>query len=300
MAAPRTGACAPWISSDRLGRTTLLQAAITHAKLESAKPNSGYVLSDDDIAEILADCVFNATETLYKLSGRQFAGKCGPVTIRPVARPLNSDFRALVRGNWSFGGFGSTSSMFAGLPPVVSPYGPAYAPEIELYDFPVRSIDLVKIDGVVIPPDEYELREFKRLVRLRPTSTFTPTERWGWPTSQIPDEPDDQEGTFSITYTFGADPGVGGRNAVLVLAQYMALPQFGDSTRWPSRVSSFTRQGVSAQVVSPIDMLNKGATGIPEVDLWILAVNPTRARRQAVVWSPDRAPNRRQSNVTNN
>ena len=276
-----------------------MQQAIANAKSESAKPNSGFTLTDTQIDAICADAAFNATELLYRMSGKQFAGECGPVTARPLARPVNSDKRNLVYRNWGYGGYGSSNSMFLGAPPVVSQYGPGYAPEIECYDFPIREILLVKIDGVVIPPDEYELREFKRLIRIRPTAESVPTERWGWPTSQIPDLPDTQQGTFSITYTYGADPGIGGINAAIVLAQYLALPQLGDPTRFPSRVSSFTRQGVSAQVVSPIDMINKQMTGIPEVDLWLLAVNPTKARKQATVWSPDRAPNRRQANVTN-
>ena len=276
-----------------------MQQAIYQAKQESQKPNAGFTLTDSQIDAICANAAFNATETLYRMSGKQFAGECGPVTIRPLARPVNADRRALARRNWGGGGYGTSNAMFINLPSVVSQYGPGYAPEIEMYDFPIREILLVKIDGVVIPPDEYELREFKRLIRLRVTAESTPTERWGWPTSQIPDLPDTQVGTFSVTYTYGADPGIGGFEAALVLAQYLALPQLGDSTRFPSRVTSITRQGVSAQVVSPIDMINKQMTGIPEVDLWLLAVNPTKARRSATVWSPDRAPNRRQANVTN-
>jgi hypothetical protein len=277
-----------------------MQQAIAHAKVESAKPNNPFTLTDALIEAICAEAAFSATEILYRLSGKQFAGQCGPVTIRPVARPVDADSRGFMRRNRSYGGYGSTSTMSMGMAPVVSQYGPAYPPEIILSDFPVRSIELVKIDGVVIPPDEYELREFQRLVRLRPTTSSVPTDRWGWPTSQIPDLPDTEVGTFSITYTFGADPGIGGRMAAIALAESFALPKLGDTSRYPTRVSSFTRQGVAAQVVSPIDMVSKGMTGVVEADTWLMTVNPTKARRQAQVWSPDVQSNRRQSNVTNN
>ena len=300
MSAPRTISCAPWIKGDDVSSSASMQQAIAHAKSESTKATSGFVLSDDQITAICAESAIAATEVLYRLSGKQFTGNCGPVTDRPVARPINADSRGWISRNWSYGGYGSTSSMFMGMPPVVSQYGPTYPPEIIFYDYPINEILLVKIDGQVIPPDEYELREHRRLVRMRVSATSTPTDRWGWPTSQIQDLPDTEEGTFSVTYTFGADPGQGGRMAAIALAEYFALPRLGDTTRYPTRVSSISRQGVSAQVVSPIDMVSKGMTGVTEADLWLMTVNPTKARRQAQVWSPDRQANRRQANVTNN
>ena len=97
-----------------------------------------------------------------------------------------------------------------------------------------------------------------------------------------------------MTYTFGQDPGSMGRLACKKLAEYLALPQFGDSTHYPQRVTSFTRQGVSAAVVDVMDVLSKKALGIWEVDSWLLRVNPTKATRQSAVWSPDTGRQRRQ------
>jgi hypothetical protein len=183
-----------------------------------------------------------------------------------------------------------------GEPGAFNQFGEQYPPIIEITTTPVREIVQVKIDGTVIPPIEYELRDFKQLVRIRPTASYTPTARWGWPTSQIEDLPDTEVGTFSITYMYGADPGEMGRVACLKLAEALLLPQLGDSTHYPERVTNIVRQGVSVQVASVIDVIKMGGSGIYEVDFFILSVNPNRGRRQAVAFSPDRPPNRRQAN----
>lgn len=265
-----------------------------------AKVNSkSTVWTDTQLNALYANAANQASEILYSLSGRQFTGECGPVTIRPVARPIDADNRGSVsRGAWNYGGWGTGSQSHFGMPAVLSSYGQNEPPVIEIFDYPVNKIVEVKIDGVVIPPDEYELRDQKHLVRMRPTAESDPTDRWGWPTSQVQDLPDTQEGTFSITYTYGQDPGYAGRLACTVFAAYLLIPQLGDTSAYPQRVVNINRQGVAMQIASPIDILNKGMTGIEEVDAWILAVNPNKMRRQSVAFTPDRPPNRRQQYPT--
>lgn len=286
MSAPRTSSCEPWITGDQLAREVWIKQAISEAQA------AGF-LTEEDTSRILSSAAYAATETLWRLSGRQFTGKCGPVTIRPTARPVDADSRGWVSRAWTYAGAGSFAMMTGGEPPVTSLYGEQYPSIIEINTFPVREILQVKIDGEVIPTDEYELREFKQLVRVRPTANYTPTARWGWPTSQLTDLPDDQPGTFSITYTYGADPGEMGRTACLELAKALALPQLGDSTHYPERVTNIVREGVSVQVASVIDVIRSKGSGIYEVDLFILTTNPNGSRRRAVVYSPDRTPNRR-------
>ncbi len=295
MVAPRTSSCSPWITGDDLAGQETVQRATTELLAMAAKSTSTSTLTQESVDVILANAANAATEILYRLSGRQFTGRCGPVTIRPTARPVDVDARAATSRSWSYGAFGSTSMNTGGMPPVVSQWGKQYPPTLELHDAPIREIIQVKIDGVVIPSDEYELRDFRHLVRMRPTANSTPTERWGWPTSQLTDLPDTEVGTFSVTYMYGADPGDSGRLACLRLAEALAMPQFGDSSHYPTRITAFTRQGVSAQVASVIDVIKQKGSGIYEVDLWLLAVNPNGSRRRAVVFSPDRVPNRRQA-----
>ena len=183
-------------------------------------------------------------------------------------------------GSWgTCGAWGNTA--------VASHFGCTLPPEIELGVFPVREIIQVLIDGVVIPADEYELRDFRTLVRMRPTASSTPTERWGWPTCQILDLPDSQPGTFSVTYTYGQPPDSAGELAAQRLAEFLCLPQLGDRSLFPTRTTQVSRQGITAQTTDAVDMLKQHRTGIYEVDLWLDAVNPKRLQRDAAVWSPD-------------
>jgi hypothetical protein len=66
---------------------------------------------------------------------------------------------------------------------------------------------------------------------------------------------------------------------------------------YPKRITSMTRQGVSAMVTDVMDLVMKGGTGIYEVELFINAYNPHRLQRQSLVWSPDLGRARRAANV---
>ena len=185
----------------------------------------------------------------------------------------------------------------------ISHFGCSNPPEIDLGVYPVTEIVKVMIDGVLIPgpydpvtaSGEWELRDYQKLVRIRPTASATPTERWGWPTCQINDLPDSQEGTFSVTYRYGSPPPAAGRLAVGALAEVLTMPLLQEAIQYPQRVTTIARQGVTTQVASVIDVLKQGSLGIYEVDAFILAENPTRASRQALVWSPELGRPRRQA-----
>jgi hypothetical protein len=81
----------------------------------------------------------------------------------------------------------------------------------------------------------------------------------------------------------------------LKLAAVLALPLLGDTSYYPERVTQVTRQGVSAKTVDSQDMIAAGMTGIYEVDLWVMSVNPHKLQRQARVFSPDMGRPRRQA-----
>jgi hypothetical protein len=253
-------------------------------------------LDDETINMYCSQAAATATTILYQKSGKQFTGACGPVTIRPVFRPVNADTRGWVfagGGGWGYG-WGASAMGNLGMPPVLALYAEERGAVIELYDHPVNDILLVKIDGVVIPEDEYELRDNRWLLRTRPYSDFIPTERWGWPTSQIPDLPDTQQGTFSVTYTYGQDPGEGGRMAAVALAEFLVLPVLGNPSQFSQRTTAVSRQGVTAQIASAVDVMKGGGTGIYLVDLWLNSVNPKQLIRKPRVWSPDIGRNPRQ------
>ena len=298
---PRTGPCSPWITGDDVSSLIAIQQTVADINAKAAKANPPLPgLTDEQVAMICTEAAVAASEILYSLSARQFTGACGPVTIRPVARPSNADTRGWVfagGGGWGYG-WGASATGNLGLPPVMALYAEDMPPYIELYDYPVNEIIQVKIDGVVIPSDEYELRENKWLIRILPTPGFVPTERYGWPTSQTQYLPDTQQSTFSVTYTYGQDCGAAGRMACRVLAENIAMPLFGNAAKYPERTVTINRQGVTAQIASVVDIMKDGATGILDVDRWILAVNPEHLRRRPLILSPDIGRNIRQPHTS--
>lgn len=285
MAFPASGPCSSWCQGSDVSGLPWVKAAAEKQQVDPGR-----------LLEICAEAALAASEILYELSGRIFSGECGPVTVRPLSRPTDLDTRAAWYGGNGYNTSWGYASQYDSVPGVCSHYGSINPPEVDLGAYPVTSVTLVKIDGVTIPSAEYELRDYKRLLRLRPTAASVPTERFGWPTGQIQDLPDTQPGTFSVTYLYGQPAPAAGQLAAKKLAEYLALPQLGDNTRYPRRVQTIQRQGVTAQVSNPMDILKAGQLGIYEVDSWLLAVNPKKLQRQAAVWSPDLGRPRRQAN----
>jgi len=266
---PRPGPCSPWIDGSDV----------------QAQPGCSTV--PDDLAAETAEVV---SELLYKFSGEQFTGVCGPVTIRPVSRPVDIDTRAfgtLLSPNGYLSSWGSCTAYGMAANGAVAHYGCSRPPSIDLGAYPVTEIVEVTIDGVTIPADEYYLQDYQSLVRTRQTAESTPTERWGWPTCQIMDLDLGQQGTFGVTYMYGMAPPFAGLRAAKTLAREIALNAIGSPNRLPTRVQSVSRQGVSAVVLDIMDFIDKGRTGIWEVDIFVKAYNPSGATKQSAVWSPD-------------
>jgi hypothetical protein len=267
-AALRSGPCAPWITADNV----------------LSQPGCGGL--DPTLAATMATV---ASETLYVLSGQQFTGACGPVTVRPISRPIDADtrFMANLVGMGWLSSWGTCTAYGTPLTGGVAHYGCSNPPEIELGAYPITSIDLVKLDGIVIPPNEYYLQDHRSLVRLRPSAAATPTQRFGWPTCQLMDLPDTEIGTFAVTYHYGVPPPQSGILAASVLAGQLGLDQSGSDTRLPRRVTSISRQGMTAMIVDVMDFLKEGLTGIYEVDLFLHWANPSGSKMRSFVWSPD-------------
>ena len=85
-----------------------------------------------------------------------------------------------------------------------------------------------------------------------------------------------------------------GRMAARALAENIIKPLLGDANAYPERITTLTRQGVTAQIASVIDIMKSKGTGIRTVDQWLVAVNPNKRQKRAVVFSPDIARNMRQ------
>lgn len=276
----RTGPCSPWVTTPEVAETPWVADAIKKAEEKGS-------FSAPDIEAMVTNAVAVASEVLYEMSGRVFTGSCGPVIVRPIQNQPDGRGTAAyyqwdgVTFNYGWGDWGQLYSSWDN------------PPQIELRDFPIDTIDEIKINGTVIPTNEYKLLEGGALVRMLPTAESTPTETYGWPTWQRLDLPDTENGTFSVAYHYGQTPPAAGVLAANKLAQHLVLPQLGDSSKYPQRVTSIQRQGVSSMTVDVMDIVKTGKTGIYEVDLFLRSINPQQSSRQAAVWSPDMDRSRR-------
>lgn len=223
---------------------------------EACVPCRDYNLDAADLEEKIQI----ASDVLYELSGRQFPGECTE-TIRPCVR-THCRSSADPRG-----------------------CGCSGLRQVRLRGLPVTEVTEVKVDGDVIPSNEYRVDDHAYLVRLPDPGGV----RRGWPCCQAIDLADSERGTFSVTYKFGQPVPPAGRMAAATLGCELAMacdPEQAPKCRLPKSVTNVTRQGVSISVLNPNDFLEHGRIGIYEIDMFITAYNPGGGRG-ATVWSPD-------------
>jgi len=147
---------------------------------------------------------------------------------------------------------------------------------------PVTEVVSVKIDGVVVPPAEYEVLYGRNLVRKDGTA---------WPACQNLLANADQPDTFEIVYRRGVDVPKGGQLAAGVLACELAKAACNDSScQLPQRIQTVTRQGLTVGVVDSFQGLGDGKTGIWLIDSWTASVKGQNAKGFAGVRSPDFKP----------
>jgi hypothetical protein len=100
-----------------------------------------------------------------------------------------------------------------------------------------------------------------------------------------------QQVQIRVTYDYASTVSPGARRAVLEYARELYLSIYDtDSCNLPDRVTQLTREGVSLTLLTPADYIDKGRIGLPRVDTWLTAVNPSRSHRQAAVYTPDSPP----------
>lgn len=218
-----------------------------------------------------------ATTVLWSLTGRRY-GPCA-LTVRPCSPVPERTWQTY--GVWVDGmGVGGD------LNPIVwngtwrncgCGYGAcACVPAAQTWlPGPVAGISEVRVSGAVIDPTAYRVDQGHWLVR---------TDGELWPDAQDLGAAPDAEGSFVVTYLRGELVPEGGAAAAGALAcEYIKACQ-GQPCRFPKRVTSVSRQGVS---VSAQETVSNGGTGLPEVDVWVQAVNPSRLRSRPRVYNPD-------------
>ncbi len=248
------GPCSPWISGDDVAECCNVES------------------SGGAIFDLVAE---QASDLLFELSGRLYAGECGPRTVRPNCDSCYCGYQILSRGYvigpWDYGYplMLCDSCLVACSPSLV-----------KLAGVPVREITEVLMDGEILDPSEYALVNDRYLERLN---------NQRWPVRQNLTLPNTEEGTWSIEYTFGADPPALGIAAASQIACEMYKQCDGGACALPSGVTRLTRQGVT------IDKLaftswgfreGRWATGLALVDAFLATVNPAGLQRRPTFWSP--------------
>lgn len=213
------------------------------------------------LAEELAEA---ASWVLFKLSGEKYVG------IRTV-----TDWYGL-EGAGCSSCLATASTEAAGIalhghyfisPSLVNDYRTR---GLRLRGRPVLSISQVSNEsGVVSPSSSYRLVNNAYLIN---------TDESCWDLSQ---------GVY-VTYEYGTRPPALGRIAAIKLAnEFLALYNDPANCTLPERVTSVSRQGVSYTILDPQTFLEDGRTGVYEIDLFLQAANPSRARKRPRVFSPD-------------
>lgn len=253
------GPCAPWITGDDV-------AAVC----------SAIVVSGD--ASVYDAYALAASQTLWELSGRQFAGECER-TVRPCVPGCGCwPTRA-----WAYGAWDPWYGWWGG-PGVPGGEGNGRGccgclSEVKLAGYPVRQVTEVLIDGTVIASENYRLDQSKFLVYLDDTDGNSQS----WPACQNLARPDTEEGTFAVTYTYGADPPEMGLLAAAELACQIAAASAGQECALPAGTTRVTRQGITVEV----ERIKAILTRLPLTNLFLQTYNPNGLRRRSAIWSPE-------------
>jgi hypothetical protein len=147
----------------------------------------------------------------------------------------------------------------------------------------------VKVNGLVVPSTSYRLDDQNGPVLVRVDGEC-------WPECQNLDLTDDEPDTWSVIYRPGQLLPKIGELAAGELACEFARACVGDEgCQLPSQLVSMSRNGIEVQVADPAQLLENGLTGLPNVDLFVKAVNPARLTHRPRVLTPDLPRHRRVS-----
>jgi hypothetical protein len=202
-----------------------------------------------------------ASEVIYVLTGMQFPGTCR-ATVRPVRRHHDRSAMTLL---------GTARGPVLGCGNDAIPlHNPVFV------DDDANSIT-VKIDGDTFT--DFYVRDGYKLVR----SDDRP-----WPSRNRLSLADTEEGTFSITYSFGTPAPDAVKRAALTLAVEYAREDMRDPrTRLPPGTRSASRDGMSVGLDTEVDRIRTAGSAIPEIAAIMGTFNPTNNRMPTMIYSPD-------------
>lgn len=223
----------------------------------------------DSSGELADSSIVAASELLYLASGKQYPGICA-MTVRPCKTDgCSCGYQVLSRGHL----VGWDGDCWSGYE-----CGCSALSRVRLAGH-VQEITSVKIDGVVVDPDTYFVYRNTWLTRK---------DGLKWPRCQSLDRDDTDEGTFSVSYSYGKAPPVIGQLAAAQLACEIVKSCTPDlECALPNGVTRITRQGITIERNALLrDPKTKiWRTGMDQVDFFLNAVNPHGLARRAIGWS---------------
>jgi len=197
-----------------------------------------------------------ASLILYKLSAEKYTG------IQTITEVYNSDHAMSM----------ATSPSLIGGNIYNLPRFTVGQRNLRLRQTPVRAVSAVHYQGRTLDPSEYTLRNNSYLVRQNALP---------WVMDPVND--------LSVTYSYGTPPPAAGKRAAIRLANELILSDMGSQAcALPERISSVARQGVSYTIMDPQEFISNGKVGIYEIDLFLAAVNPSKAKKRPKVFLADR------------
>lgn len=214
-----------------------------------------------------------ASEVLWHLSGRQY-GEC-EVVLRPCRQGCGpaaatswweGGWPALAQGwlSWVCGRCSGACSCTS-------------ADEVRL-PADVTGVVSVSVDGTELAEGtDWTLYDGNVLVRLG-------AERW--PVCQDWSVPVSGVGSWVVVARVGHEVPAMGRMALAELTRELVAACAGEDCALPANVVSQTRQGLSQQFATPLDLRRDDLTGLRLVDLWLQA--EMRDRSGARIYDPER------------
>lgn len=225
-----------------------------------------------------------ATATVFRLTQSRYTGECSSL-IRPCKKggkcclPF-SNYNNNYNGVWGQNQF--PSYVFSRGNTIYNQGCPtdcyddcdcSGADCITLPFYPVCEIEEVKIDGVILDPSEYYLRDQKYLCRKNDLL---------WPTCQRLDKDLTETDTWSVKFKHGIEIPADLKHHTLDYACQLAKRCLGKPCDLPQRVTILEQQ----IILDPLMFVQQGLTGHGRLDSCIRSLNPTGALRPARLINP--------------
>lgn len=237
----------------------------------------------DDYDQATKDsALWLASTYLWAATGRQY-GPC-PVTVRPSQRrgatsgyltfPMVSGQQASMGG--PAGPFLFSGRWFNASCSTACCGNSACAVVLR---GPVSSVELVLVDGEVVPASAY------RVDISGGAWLLVRTDGECWPVCQNVTAGTDEAGTFEVTYDIGRPLPEALAIATAILACEYGKHLTGGACALPAQMTRLSRQGVEVEVTPPDPAT--GVTGIKQVDDVVAMLNPGKRQSPPLLLSPD-------------